>query len=169
MGGPFVSKQDDSHDLAALRRRLQAARERLARLPGSNSPAAGPTDPSTGESWHRGNVLGHMDEMLGYWHDQIRRASEGSGNVGRDESGAQLRRRGIDRGEAEREPALRAAVDAGIGHFLVLLEAWSPHDLERKVAFHNREGDREARVGELTQMLVVGHVEEHLEQLESLG
>ena len=163
-----MSTDDDSHDLTALRARLKAARERLASLPISNRPDAGPADPSTGESWHRGNVLGHMDEMLGYWHDQIRRATEGSGNVGRDEAGSQLRRRGIDRGEADKEGDLRFGVDAGIGNFLEMLEAWSPADLERTVVFHNREGDREARLGELLQMLVVGHVEQHITQLASL-
>jgi hypothetical protein len=163
-----MSTQDDSHDLTALRARLKAARERLARLPLSNRPDAGPLDPSTGESWHRGNVLGHIDEMLGYWHEQIQRANQGSGNVGRDEAGSQLRRRGIDGGEADREGDLRFGVDAGIGHFLEMLEAWSPEDLERTVVFHNREGDREARMGELLQMLVVSHVEEHITQLASL-
>jgi hypothetical protein len=51
---------------------------------------------------------------------------------------------------------------------LKLLEKLSPEDLERRVVFHNREGEREARVGELLQTLVVGHVEDHLEQLASL-
>jgi DinB superfamily len=164
-----VSERDDSHDLAALRSRLKAARERLANLPLPDHLATGPVDPSTGESWHGGNVLGHMSEMLGYWHDQLRRVKEGSGTVGRDAEGAQLRRRGIDRGEPDAEADLRQGVDAGIGHFQELVETWSPDDLERTVVFHNRDGDRQARLGELLQILVVGHVEEHLAQLASLG
>jgi DinB family protein len=164
-----MSEPDDSHDLAALRARLAAARERLANLPLPDHLATGPVDPSTGESWHGGNVLGHMSEMLGYWHHQIQRAREGSGTVGRDAEGAQLRRRGIDGGEPDREPDLMSGVDLGIVHFQELLETWSPDDLERTVTFHNRDGERKARLGELLQMLVVAHVEEHLAQLASLG
>ena len=169
MGGTGLIERDDSHDLKALRERLSAVRESLARLPISNRPDVGPTDPATGESWHRGNMLGHMSEMLGYWRNQIRRAHEGSGSVGRDEAGAQLRRRGIDRGEPDREADLKAAVDVEINLMLQEMDAWSPADLERKVVFHNRDGHRDARIGELVQMLVVAHLEEHVAQLSSVG
>ncbi len=164
-----MSAPDDSHDLEALTERLEAARSRLARMPSSNSAVTGPVDPSTGERWHRGNVLGHMDEMLSYWLKQLERAAEGSGEIGRDEEGTKLRRRGIDVGEANNEANLKLGVDAGIGHVLDLLKPWSAHDLERKVVYHNRDGDREVRVGELVQTLIVGHVEDHLAQLASLG
>lgn len=164
-----MTERDDNSDLPALRERLKAARERLAGLPVSNSPATGPADPSTGESWHRGNVLGHMNEMLFYWHSQLKHAAEGSEIVGRDEAGAQQRRQGIDRGQADREADLRLGVDAGIGSFIDLLDTWSHEDLERTVTFHNRDGERKARIGELVQTLVVGHVEEHVTQLAGLG
>jgi uncharacterized damage-inducible protein DinB len=169
MGGADMSDPDDSQDLPALRERLKAARTRLATMPISNRPAVGPTDPSTGESWHSGNVLGHMAEMLAYWHNQIGLAAEGSGRVGRDEAGAQSRRRGIDRGEPSSEADLKSGVDAGIEHCLTLLDELSPDDLERTVVYHSRDGDREVRLGELVQLLVVGHVEEHITQLEALG
>jgi hypothetical protein len=168
MGGAFMSEHDDSHDLAALRARLVAARERLARLPISSPRHAGPPDPSTGESWHRGNVLGHVSEMLPFWTDQIRRATAGAGRMGRDEAGAAKRREGIDHGDAAGELELKRSVDKGLGGALKLLEKLTPADLERRVVFHNREGEREARVGELLQILVVGHVEEHVEQLAAL-
>jgi len=44
----------------------------------------------------------------------------------------------------------------------------TPDDLERTVVFHNRQGNREARVGELLQTLIVSHLEDHVEQLASL-
>jgi hypothetical protein len=164
-----MRERDDSHDLAALLQRLIAARASLARLPVSKDRDSGPVDPATGESWHRGNVLGHMSEMLTYWTDQIRRAKDGSGTVGRDQEGASQRRQGIDRGNAVAEAELKLAVDDEIGSVEALLGELSPGDLERTVVFHNREGDREARVGELLQMLIVGHLEEHIAQLASLG
>jgi uncharacterized damage-inducible protein DinB len=163
-----MTELDDSHDLPALRARLQAARERLARLPITSPRHVGPEDPSTGESWHRGNVLGHVSEMLPYWTDQIRRAKAGSGRIGRDEEGTAQRRQGIDHGDAAGEAELKRAVDRGIAAALKLLDKLSPQDLERTVAFHNREGEREARIGELVQTLVVSHVEGHIAQLAAL-
>lgn len=164
-----MSEVDDSRDLAALRSRLNAAREQLVRLPISSPRHPGPTDPSTGESWHRGNVLGHLSEMLPYWTDQIRRAAAGAGKVGRDEAGAANRREGIDHGDAAAEAQLKRAIDRGIAGVLKLMDKLSPEDLDRRVAFHNRDGDREARLGELLQMLVVRHLEEHVTQLAGLG
>jgi DinB superfamily len=163
-----MNERDDSHDLAALRARVIAARESLARLPISRPRHAGPPDPSTGEAWHRGNVLGHMGEMLPYWTDQVRRAKAGSGKIGRDAAGRAKRRDAIDSGDAAGEAGLKRSVDRGLEGVLKLMEKLTPDDLERHVVFHDREGEREARVGELLQTLVVGHVEDHLAQLASL-
>jgi DinB superfamily len=164
-----VPPPNDSHDLQALRERVAATRADLTRLPVEVDRGAGPVDPATGEAWHRGNVLGHMSEMLDYWTAQIQSAIEGSATMGRDEQGAALRRQGIDHGNAASEVELRRAIDEKIGRVLVLLAAMSPDDLERTVDFHNREGNRQARVGELLQNLVVGHLEEHIGQLSGLG
>ena len=158
-------QRDDRHDLEALRARLISVRAELVRLPISSPRHTGPTDPSTGESWHRGNVLGHLSEMLPYWTDQIRRAAAGAGKMGRDEAGTAERRHGIDRGDAAAEAELKRAVDRGIEGVLKLMDKLTPDDLKRTVAFHSRAGDREAQVGELLQSLVVGHVEEHVAQL----
>jgi hypothetical protein len=164
-----MSVLDDSHDLQALRERVAAARADLARTPLSGHVgAAGPRDPTTGEAWHRGNVLGHMSEMLDYWTGQIQRANEGAATMGRDQEGTALRRHGIDHGSAASELELRKAIDQKIGRVLVLLAAMHPDDLERTVDFHNREGNRQAKVGELLQNLVVGHLEEHVQQLAAL-
>lgn len=164
-----MSEPDDSHDLQALRERVAATRARLAGTPVSKARGAGPVDPVTGESWHRGNVLGHMSEMLDYWTVQIQRAVAGSKSMGRDQQGAALRRQGIDHGNASTEVELRRGVDQKIGHVLVMLASMTPDDLERTVVFTNRDGTRDARVGELLQMLVVRHLEEHVQQLGGLG
>jgi hypothetical protein len=168
MGRSLVSELDDSHDLQALRERVAAARAGLASTPLSKERGTGPADPATGESWHRGNVLGHVSEMLDYWTAQIQRAVEGSGTMGRDQQGATSRRAGIDQGDAAAELELKKRVDEGIGRVLVMLAAMKPGDLERTVVFSNREGTREARVGELLQTLIVVHLEDHIEQLASL-
>ncbi len=164
-----MKDSEDGHDLPTMRKRLVAARVRLGALPISSRLGAGPTDPATGESWHRGNVLGHVSEMLPFWTEQLRRAGAGAKEVGRDQAGYQHRRQGIDRGEAATEAELKLAVDEGIAGVLDLLARLSPGDLDRQVVYHARDGDREARVGELLEILVVGHVEEHVLQLASLG
>jgi hypothetical protein len=169
MGGTQVSQLDDSHDLQALRERVAAARADLARTPGSEARGTGPIDPATGEAWHRGNVLGHMSEMLDYWTVQIQRTTEGATKMGRDDKGTASRRQGIDQENGLSEVELRKAIDGKIGRVLVLMAAMTPEDLERTVDFHNREGDRQARVGELLQTLIVAHLEDHIHQLNELG
>jgi hypothetical protein len=169
MGRPFVTAPDDGQTLQAMRARLLRARARLDGLPIAARLEAGPTDPTTGESWHRGNVLGHMSEMIDYWTQQFQSAAAGAKVVGRDEDGYLSRRRGIDRGNANTEANLKVTVDQGIGGVIVLLDSLSLADLDREVVFHSRDGDRDARVGELLEMLLLRHVEEHVAQLASLG
>jgi hypothetical protein len=164
-----MTERDDRHDLAALRERLAAARKQFAALRASNERKSGPTDPSTGESWHRGNVLGHVNEMLPFWTEQIRLANAGSGNVGRDESGAKRRREGIDAGDAAAEAQLRLEIEEGVGGVLLLMDGMSSADLRREVVYTTRTGIRHAEVGELLQLLIVRHLEDHLEQLAELG
>ena len=164
-----MTERDDRHDLAALRERLTAAREELAAVRVSSQRQAGPADPSTGESWHRGNVLGHVNEMLPFWTEQIRQANAGSGKVGRDESGAKRRREGIDSGDAAAEAQLRLEIEEGVGGVLLLMDGMSSADLRREVVYTTRAGIRPAEVGELLQLLIVRHLEDHLEQLAELG
>ncbi len=150
-----------------MHKRVQGARKRLKSLP-PNSRGRGPTDPSTGESWHRGHVLGHTAEMLDFWTTQFRAARAGSGEIGRGEGGGQKRRHGIDRGETAAEAELQLAVDQALGDLLAMLDEMTAEDLELEVVFHGREGDRPARIDELIEMLVVGHLEEHVDQLAAL-
>jgi hypothetical protein len=159
----------DDQDLAAMRSRLTAARARLQGLALASRLETGPTDPSTGESWHRGNVLGHMSEMTDYWIVQLRNAAAGTTEVGRNEEGYKSRRHGIDLGNAATEAELKVAVDGGIGRVIDLLDSFSAADLDREVVCHSRDGERDARLGELLETLLVGHVEEHVLQLAALS
>ena len=138
-------------------------------MPVSEHAEPGPADPKTGESWHRGNVLGHVAEMLPFWTAQLELASKGAGEVGRDESGYEMRREGVHRGDAANEAELRLEVDTGITGVLALLDGLPAEDLEREVLFHGRDGDRRARIHELIDFLVVGHFEEHVDQVAALS
>ena len=163
-----MSETRDGQNPRSMRARLVSARARLDSLPIASRLAAGPTDPTTGESWHRGNVLGHMSEMIDYWTVQLRDAAAGSKEVGRDEDGYLKRRQGIDRGNAATEADLKLAVDNGIGSIIELLDTLSLADLDREVLYHRRDGDENQRVGDLLEILLVRHVEEHVDQLASL-
>src|ERR1700694_3345593 len=92
---------------AEMRKRVDAARKRLKRI--TRSSGRGPIDPATGESWHRGHVMGHTAEALNFWTTQFRAARGGASEVGRGEEGNQKRRDGIDRGEAVAEEELQQA------------------------------------------------------------
>ena len=91
-----MTDADDTRDLQAMRERVAAARAGLASIPLASERAVGPADPDTGESWHRGNVLGHMSEMLDYWTSQFARAVEVR-HHGPRRGRHRQRRKGIDR------------------------------------------------------------------------
>ena len=92
----------------------------------------------------------------------------GASEVGRGEEGNQKRRQGIDRGEAVAEEELQQALDEAVGDVLNLLDEMTDEELELEVVFRSRDGDRPARLDELLEMLVIGHLEEHITQLAAL-
>jgi hypothetical protein len=141
-----------------------AARDRLRTLP--PAPAVpGPVDPETGEAWDRLNVLGHLAEVLPFWTAQLRGALRGE-KFGRDEAGRQRRREGIDAGAKRTEAALRLQIDRGCGRLLGLLERLEDADLGRPL--ETVRGERQT-VREAMEQVLVGHLEEHVEQLRSLS
>src|ERR1700687_1243740 len=150
----------DSAKKAEMRRRVDRARERLKRITKSNG--RGPLGPKTGESWHRGHVMGHTAEALNFWTTQFRAVRTGAGEVGRGEEGLQKRREGIDGGEAVAEEELQQALDEAVGDVLNLLDEMSDEELELEVVFRSREGDRPARLDELREMLGSGPLAERI-------
>lgn len=153
----------------ALADRVRAARARLAQVAATGQGEYGAPDPKTGERWHRGNVLGHMAEFLDFWGDQLRAALAGAEAVGRGEPGYAARKAGIDRGAVVAEATLRAEVARGLESLEVLLRGLSDVDLAREIEYRPREGSPQGQpIAEFADDLLVGHVEGHLEQLESL-
>jgi hypothetical protein len=156
----------DSAKRAEMRKRVDEARKRLSRV--TKSTARGPIGPATDDKWHRGHVMGHAAEALNFWTTQFRAVRGGANEVGRGEEGIQMRRQGIDRGEAVAEEELQQALDEAVGDVLNLLDEMSDEELELEVVFRSRDGDRPARLDELLEMLVIGHLEEHITQLAAL-
>jgi DinB superfamily len=155
-----------------LRQRLTAARARLERIPAGGPDALGvygAPDPASGERWHRGNVLGHVAEMLPFWTAQCRAVvSSGARAVGRDEVGTAARRSGIERGAEVPEAQLRAVVVSGIAELDEFLGTVSGDDLGRRIVYRASSGEREMSLGDLVEANLVGHLEGHLDQLEEL-
>ena len=152
----------------SLRQRAGAARERLRAIPATGRGEFGAPDPETGERWNRGNVLGHIAEMLAFWTDQSRAAVGGQATVGRGEPGYARRREGIERGDVVEEAALRASIEGSLGDLDRLLSGLPPDALTIPLVYRRQDGERHLSLGEFIDQFLVGHLEEHLVQLEEL-
>jgi hypothetical protein len=148
-----------------LKGRVLAARDRLRLLP-NTAPAAGPPDPETGEAWDRVHVLGHLDEMLPYWTRQVRRAVLRGDPIGRDDAARRRRQDAVDRSHARGEAALRKSVDVGCGRLLALLDRL--HDAELPKELLTVDGQR-ITLRQALESRLVGHLEQHLDQLSAMG
>ncbi|MGH7765242.1 MAG: hypothetical protein ACREOM_12590 [Candidatus Dormibacteraceae bacterium] len=151
-------------EIETMRRRAVAARERFRALPHLNSDQLGPPDPKSGERWDRYNVLGHMAEFLPFWVAQIEMAMDGA-ELGR-QPGSTERQQGVDSARAVGEGELRERVDSGLEGLLRFFDRLRPVDLDRQVTMRGR-GEQTMRWA--MESLLVGHVEEHCEQLAALG
>jgi|SRR6266568_9081814 len=156
-------------ELDGLRQRVEAARREYAALPRAGWGEPGPPDERTGERWDRGNVLGHVAEMLPYWTAQVRAVLLGAEAMGRDDAGYAQRRVAIDSAREAGEAGLLERIDAGMEGLQALLAAMSDADLDRPVVFRSPSGDRRFDLRQQVEQLLVEHAEEHLGQLRALG
>lgn len=155
--------------VAGLRTRLEVARELFAGMPRAGRGVPGPPDEKTGERWDRGNVLGHVAELLPFWTAQARNVRAGAREFGRGEEGYRRRREGIDAGGRLGEEELHRQIQAGIAGLDGFLAELDDADLARRATYRARSGDREMELGEVLDELLVGHVEEHATQLAQLS
>ncbi|HET9346177.1 MAG TPA: DinB family protein [Candidatus Limnocylindrales bacterium] len=153
--------------LAAAAAGFEALRDRVvAREPWPLSEDYG-TEPES--DWGPKEVLAHVAEMLPYWLGQVddilaRPAGDGSPAFGRVSTDAnRLARIGADRELPAGELFDRAA--AGAGAVERRLGELTPADLAR-VGVHARLG--EMTVPAIVERFVVGHLEEHVRQLDEV-
>jgi hypothetical protein len=153
----------------ALAERLDAAEARLLEL-AALPPSADETDADaeTGERWHENQVWAHLAEFPGYWIGQIERivvvASGEAPQFGRTKAD-DARLAAIDAGNREPRAALVLRATNGIAtarSFLARLDAaaWS------RTGRHPTLGVMD--VTTIVERFLVGHLEEHVAQLESL-
>lgn len=153
----------------ALAERMTRAVAALRTVAATGPGVYGAPDPESGEQWDAGNVLGHLAEMLPFWTEQTRSVLGGAGEMGRGTEGYESRRRGVDSGRSLPENMLRSRIEAGATELVELLRGLQPGDLERRLVYHARSGDRSLSLREALDELLVGHLEGHVQQLRELG
>lgn len=147
-----------------LRRRTRAVRQRFRALPASAADRQGPPDPKSGERWDRYNILGHVAEVLPFWVAQLEVALQGQ-PFGRL-PGSTDRQQAVEQGREVGETALRERIDSGFETLQRFLDRLEPSDLDRVITMHGRG---EQTLGWAMENLLVGHAEEHCDQLAALS
>jgi hypothetical protein len=152
--------------------RLDVVEPRLGAAAASE-PAPGAltdADPSSGERWDRGQVWAHLAEFTPYWIEQMRPVIDGqrSGEpvrFGRTHANPE-RIGAIERDRREPVTALWAATGENIALLRTFLGELSP-DQWAAVGQHVTRGAMS--VPEIIEEFLVGHLEQHADQLESLN
>jgi len=151
-------------EVDAMRRRVVVARARLRALLPAAADREPPVDPQTGERWDRFNILGHMSEFPTFWSAELAAAIESGAEFGR-RPGSTNRQDAVAGGATAGEGALKRQVARGIENVLALLVKLQPADLDRTI---NMRGRGEVTVRWSLENLLVGHLEEHCNQLYAL-
>jgi hypothetical protein len=137
-----------------------------------NEPAPGEiteADPESGERWDRGQVWAHLSEFIPYWIQQARPVLRGqvSGDpvpFGRTKSDPE-RIGAIERNRREAVFVLWADTRAGIAELRGFLASMEPEQWGLR-GLHPTRGAM--TVDELVDQYLVGHLEEHADQLEAM-
>ena len=150
--------------------RAEAAAATLERLAREQPPSVlTDADERTGERWEWGQVWAHLAEFPSYWMDRIREVLEADpsgdprpfGRVSTDPD----RVGAIERDRATPVDQLMARVRERLVALGALLGAMSPEDWARTVR-HSTLGTMD--MPRVFEVFLVGHIEDHARQLESL-
>jgi len=153
-----------SEELDGMRRRVTVSRARLRALLPAAADREPPADPKTGERWDRFNILGHMSEFPTFWSAELAAAIESGVEFGRRQ-GSTDRLDAVVGGVQTGEAALKRQVARGIENVLAVILKLQPADLDRTV---NMRGRGEVTVRWALETLLVGHLEDHCNQLYAL-
>ena len=162
---------DDPEQRVHLLDRLDAAEARLRHLVAASTPGLTDPDLSTGERWEAGQVWAHVAEFVGYWLAELERvvagAAGGSAPVpyGRTKSDPG-RIAAIERDRHEDPRALFRRATDGIAQVRPFLAAL-PSDGWESEGLHPTRGRQ--TVAMVVEDSLVGHLEEHADQLEGLA
>jgi hypothetical protein len=149
--------------------RLDAVERRLASH-AENDPPQGLTepDPPTGERWEAGQVWAHVAEFVPYWMAQMKgvfdRYDGAPVTFGRIKTDPD-RLEAIERDRRDAIPALYERTRSAIGDLREWLptlgeDAWAARGVTPRM--------RELGTEEMLEEFLVGHLEEHADQLDGL-
>ena len=145
--------------------RLDAVQARLHALAAQELSGLTGADPSTGEQWDAGQVWAHLAEFGDYWLDELAKVLAGAETFGRIKTNPD-RIAAIARDRHEPIPELARKIDASIARLAGQLREMTDDDWAR-VSRHQTLGDM--TIDDQLQHFLVGHYEEHADQLESLA
>jgi len=152
--------------------RLAAVEVRLAAAAASEPPPGALTgaDPDSGEQWDRGQVWAHLSEFIPYWIAQagpvLRGQASGAPVAFGRTKGDPERIGAIERDRRAPVSALWADTHADIAALRAFLGGIQPDQWETR-ALHPTLGA--ITIDELVEMFLVGHLEQHADQLEGMG
>jgi hypothetical protein len=150
--------------------RLDGVQPRLALLAEMPVPSAlTEPDPPTGERWEWGQVWAHMVEFVPYWIGQIRLILEARTDqpvpFGRVKTDPDRIAR-IEAGRHESVTGLFERLSDETGDLTAFLAELSEEDW-RRMGLHQTRGIMP--MDRIVEQFLVGHLDEHAVQLESLG
>jgi hypothetical protein len=151
--------------------RLDAVEARLAAAAATEPPPGALTgaDPASGERWDRGQVWAHLSEFIPYWIAQAGPVLRGKASgdpvpFGRTK-GDPERIGAIERDRREPVSTLWADTQADIRRLRTFVRSIEPGLWETR-GLHPALGPM--TVDELVEEFLVGHLEQHADQLEGL-
>jgi hypothetical protein len=152
--------------------RLDAVEARLSAAAATEPQPGALTnaDPSSGERWDRGQVWAHLAEFIPYWIGQTRPVIEGQQSAepvrfGRTQHDPE-RIGAIERDRREPVAELWATAREDIALLRTFLDRLLP-DQWAAVGLHPTRGAMS--VAQITEDFLVGHLEQHADQLEGLS
>jgi hypothetical protein len=150
--------------------RLAVAEGRLAAFAEDPPPGLTDPDPATGEQWDAGQAWAHVAEFVPYWQGEVEHvvagATRGEGPVPFGRTSADPGRVGAIEAGRHEPPTEQMARLSGaltlLRSYLVGLtdDEWSARGV------HTRLG--EMTVAKIVERFIVGHLEEHADQLAKL-
>jgi hypothetical protein len=159
-------------DQMELFARMAVAEGRLAAFAENPPPGLTDADPATGEQWDAGQPWAHIAAFVPYWQGAVERgvtaAQRGVGGpipFGRT-SADPVRVEAIESGRNEPPMAQMARLGESLTALRTSLVGLSPAAWSAR-GVHSRLG--EMTVAQIVERFVVGHLEEHADQLAKLA
>lgn len=159
--------------------RLDAVQKRLNHLVATPTPGLTEPDPATGERWEAGQAWAHIAEFVPYWLGELERVTAGRRETGMAGDSGQPepvpfgrtksdpgRIAAIERDRHEDPRALLRRTGDGIEHARTFMRDLPPSDWAT-LGRHPTRGKMD--VAAILADFVVGHLEEHADQLEGLA